>query len=99
MIAVSNASGKAELTTRMMLCMWLQIPIGFFMNRYMSTQGAFARNMFNIVVGILLQTYMYRWDTIHTYLMGYIAYLIMMMAPRAKQHIYVTAYLMIYLSS
>lgn len=75
--------------------MILQLPIGLVLHLFL--RNAVARHLFNIVVGITLQVYMYRWEVWHIFFMGYVSYAIMVFTPRAQQHKYCTAFLFIYM--
>lgn len=75
--------------------MVLQIPIGVFINLCLKAPA--VRHLFNIVVGIFLQVYMFRWQVGHIFLMAYVSYAIMMFAPRATQHKYNVAWLFGYM--
>lgn len=72
--------GKPDDHIRLLLCMIIQIPIGFFINMFL--KDPLSRNMFNIVVGVVLQVYMYRWEVVHIFVLAYVTYAIMMIAPR-----------------
>ena len=72
--------GKPDDHIRIIVCMMLQVVIGFVLHMFL--RGSLERYLFNIVVGVSLQVYMYRWEVFHIFLMGYATYAIMMIAPR-----------------
>ena len=49
---LAGAFGKPDDHVRLLFCMVLQMPIGLFINLYL--RQAVYRNMFNIVVGLIL---------------------------------------------
>ena len=79
-----------------MLCMYAGYPLGFLM--YAVVRGTFARHLFSIVTGFLLQLYMFRGGVIHPIIMTFVTFAIMNLLPRTQQHKYVMVFTMCYLS-
>ena len=77
---LGSTLGKPDDHIRIIVCMMLQVVIGFVLHLFI--RGALSRYIFNIVVGVSLQIYMYRWEFLHIFAMGYLTYAIMMFAPR-----------------
>lgn len=80
--AIAKGVGKPEDQVRLLVLMAIQIPIGFFINVFLKEK--LQRHLFNIMVGVALQIYMYRWEVVHIYIIAYSTYAIMMLAPRAE---------------
>jgi len=56
------------------------------------------RHLFNIVVGLFLQYFMFRQAIYHVFLITAVTYLLMALLPRNKQQNYVMAWVMGYLT-
>jgi lysophospholipid acyltransferase len=62
------------------------------------TQGPTARYLYSVLVGSFLTAYMFKEEVIHIILMSAGSYALMTWMPRKSQHIYVIAYVTLYLS-
>lgn len=93
--AIASSFGKPNDHIRLLVCMVLQTPIGIIMHLFIKDPT--YRHLFNIVVGINLQVYMYRHEVVHIFLMAYLSYAIMIFTPRRDQHKYCTTFLIIYM--
>jgi len=76
--------------------MLLQYPNGWFMHYCL--HGTKVRHVYNIVLGILIQTYLFGFGVLHVVLMTSVAYAMMVFLPRNKQATYVMFWVLAYLS-
>ena len=95
--SIAGSVNKPEDHIRLTVCMILQVPIGVFMNRFVS-KSTFARHIYSIFFGIILQLYMFREGVLHIYIIAFVSYLLMLYIPRNEQHYAVMAWSMGYLS-
>ena len=72
------------------------LPVGWFL--HFCVRGAKLRHAVNITVGMLGMTYFFGYDIVHVFAMSGVSYMIMLIAPRDTQQLYVTAYVFTYLS-
>ena len=52
-ISVANLINTPEDQIRLLICMFLQIPIGIFMNMFVS-KSTLARHLYSIILGLFL---------------------------------------------
>ena len=95
---IATSVQKPEDHTRMILCLVLQTPIGWFMNMFITKPGL-PRYLYSMVMGFLLLNYMFRETTYHVYIYAVCGYLIMNIFPRNKQHYVMMAFVICYMSS
>lgn len=92
-----DLTSMPEDQMRLMLCLFLQIFIGLFMNMFV-TGGPTIRLLYNMFCGIFLTTYMFRESAYFIFLMAAGAYLTMSIFPRDKQQYYTTGFVITFLS-
>ena len=90
------AVGRPQDQIRLCLIMFAGYPLGWFM--YYFVHGTTARHLFNIVMGILIQLYLYGTGIIHVILMASVAYALMIFLPRKSQAQAVMIWVLLYLS-
>ena len=61
-------------------------------------RGRVVRHIYAIVLGVLIQLYMYGAEIFHVVFLTYGAYILMGVVKREKQQMYVTAWVFAYLS-
>ena len=82
-----EAIGRPRDQGRIFLIFLLQFPHGWFL--HYCVHGTFIRHIYNILLGILIQIYLYGFEFIHVIVMTVMAYAIMMGLPRHRQAWYV----------
>ena len=75
-LKIATLAGKPEDHCRLLICIFLQTPIGLFMNCYVPPSWT-MRYLYSLFMGMFLTAYMYRGEVYHIYLMAMGAYLIM----------------------
>ena len=80
----------------MLLVFVAQYPLGWFFHYYV--YGTTVRHLFNVVVGLLIQYYVYRDGVLHVLLLTTVAYLLMALLPRDQQPKYVMTWVLGYLT-
>lgn len=79
-----------------MLLLYIGFPIGWFFNLFVT--GTSARHMFQIVLGFLMQVFMFRSQFYHTLLMTLVVYLMMGSMSRKTSYRYIFVFSIAYLS-
>ena len=78
---IATAVSKPVDHTRLIICLFLQMPIGFVMNMFITSPGT-PRYLYSLIVGVLLQVYMFREAVYHIYIYYAVGYLILNVLPR-----------------
>jgi MBOAT, membrane-bound O-acyltransferase family len=79
-----------------MILLYSGLPLGWIMRTFV--RGTTFRHLFAIILGVLIQAYMYREQIIHPFLMTTITYILMNVLPRNFQHKVVFVFVMTYMS-
>lgn len=79
--SIAQAVDKPEDHVRLVICLVLHTPLGFFFNTFITSPG-FPRYLFSLVVGAFFQIYMFRDTVYHIYIYSLVAYAIMNLLPR-----------------
>lgn len=95
-LPLSEAFGRPPDQFRLFVVFLIQYPNGWFM--YYCVHGTWLRHIYSIVVGLLIQSYVYGFDMVHVFLISGVAYAIMNLAPRQKQAPMVMFWVLAYLS-
>ena len=65
---------------------------------YFFAHGTLVRHLYAIFFGVLIQLYMFGFETLHNVLLTSVAYALMALVDRQKQHKYVMIWAFAYLS-
>ena len=95
-LPIGDLIGRPPDQVRIFLIFLLQYPNGWFM--HYCVHGTTVRHIYNIVLGILIQMYLYGFGIFHVILMTVVAYAMMLLMPRHKQAPYVMFWVLGYLS-
>ena len=68
------------------------------MNTFVTSPG-FIRYLYSLVIGFLIQVYMFRETVYHIYIYAVVVYVLMTFLPRSSQHRIVIGFLLCYMSS
>ena len=82
---------------RLMLCMYLNYPLGWFMKLFV--RGTFPRHLYAIVMGMTMQVFMFRSEVYLIYLMMFVSYAIMYLFPRRNCGLVTMIFVLIFLST
>ena len=93
---LSDLIGFQAEFIRLYLLFLATFPTGLVM--HFCIHGKVARHLFSLVVGFLMQAYLYRYEVFHTAAITLGTQLIMSLSDRQKQHKYVFAWNFFYLS-
>jgi len=93
---LASSIGKPEDQIRLMLCLYMGYPLGAILN--LLVRGTTMRHLFSFITGFLLQTFMFKEQFVHTLIMTFITYAMMIAFPRHKQARFVFIFVMGYLS-
>jgi hypothetical protein len=108
-----DLTSMPEDQMRLILCLFIQIFIGLFMNSFVTGDnpaikllcnmfcgvgGPTIRLLYNMFCGVFLTTYMFRETSYFIFLMAIGAYIIMSIFPRDKQQYYTTGFVITFLS-
>ena len=88
--------GRTPDAIRIFVIFLLQYPNGWFMHYCL--HGTALRHLYAVVLGILIQLYLFGSDILHVVVMSSVAYAIMNLMPRHKQAPYVMFWVLGYLS-
>ena len=89
--------GQNREATRLILIFLLQIPLGWTFHYFI--KGTYFRHLFTTVIGLFLQYWMYREHMIHSFVLTFIAYGIILTLPRQSQAWPVMAWVLGYSST
>ena len=77
---IANAIGQQSAFIKLFLIFFSQYPIGWIMHYFI--HGRVIRHLYTIIIGLLIQMYMFGTDTLHVVLMAGVAYAMMLFMKR-----------------
>ena len=93
---ISDSTGQPFDQVRILLVFLVQYPLGWFFHFFV--HGTTVRHLFNVLIGFLIQYYVYRDGVLHVLLLTAVAYLMMAVLPRNTQQKYVMGWVLGYLT-
>jgi hypothetical protein len=95
-IPVAEAVGQPLDQVRVILIFILLHPLGWV--QHYLVHGTYIRHFFNIIVGFMLEIYVYQEAAIHVWILTGVAYLLMVVLPRKVQANAVMAWVLTHLT-